>query len=166
MLASLANGEKILLKVQSHLAWFKHYSPVIVALLSPALKRRHLDQLRTKGIFLNLAEHTVSKLVERKVFLDLSEPSIQDKGFSHRAKLILEVIEHAQKSTILSFRLERLKQSGRQFLLNLKFCQEIATKATQHFIPHTEQMYTMCRPCIHFRLQRPRFWMNMAASFA
>lgn len=97
MLASLANGEKILLKVQSHLAWFKHYSPVIVALLSPALKRRHLDQLRTKGIFLNLAEHTVSKLVERKVFLDLSEPSIQDKGFSHRAKLILEVIEHAQK---------------------------------------------------------------------
>ncbi|EFO62495.1 Dynein heavy chain, putative [Giardia lamblia P15] len=97
MLASLANGERILLKVQSHLAWFKHYSPVIIALLSPALKRRHLDQLRTKGIFLNLAEHTVSKLVERKVFLDLSEPNIQDKGFSHRAKLILEVIEHAQK---------------------------------------------------------------------
>lgn len=44
--------------------------------------------------------------------------------------------------------MERLKQSGRQFLLNLKFCQEIATKATQHFIPHTEQMYTMC-PAVH-----------------
>lgn len=97
MLASLANGEKILLKIQSHLAWFKHYSPVILALLSPALKRRHLDQLRTKGIFLNLTEHTVSKLVERKVFLDLSEPNVQDKGFSHRAKLILEVIEYARK---------------------------------------------------------------------
>lgn len=97
LLTSLANGEKILLKIQSHLAWFKHYSPVILALLSPALKRRHLDQLRTKGIFLNLTEHTVSKLIERKVFLDLSEPDVQDKGYSHRAKLILEVIEYARK---------------------------------------------------------------------
>lgn len=152
VVSSLYNGEHIIRRVELDLKWLKHFMPVILALLSPALKKRHIDQLRTRGLVINMYEHTLSKFVERRIISDIgTSDDFTRKPFTSRAYLILDVIDTAKKEYEIETTFQQIEVNWRQISFEFRPYEldpagtVLMANFDQIFRQHTVDMQTLAR---------------------